>query len=288
MSVRRCLAALRSGILLSGILCLGACATVHPASRQHWAKVNGHALYYETLGHGSGPPVLLLHGGGSSIHGSFRHQLAVLARHRSVLAIEQVGQGHSPDVPGPLSYTKMTEDTAALLEQLHMPPVDAVGYSDGGILALMLAVRHPELVHRLVISGANISPGGLTDDDLAELRAEAPFNAKAAGDDDNPDDTADEELDGADEDPPVSEKLRQLWLYSPTPDELNPELLKRIHQRTLVISGDHDAIRLEHTMMIYRALPDAQLMILPDTGHSTFGARATWVNAVLLAFLAEP
>lgn len=284
MHVRRRLAA-----SLLACLLLPACATLRPAPNQHWAEVNGHALYYETLGSGEGPPVLLLHGGGSSIHGSFRHQLAVLARHRAIIAIEQVGQGHSPDVPGPLSYAKMTEDTAALLQQLHMPPVDAVGYSDGGILALMLAVRHPELVHRLVISGANISPGGLTDDDLAELRADAPVgNSKASSDDDPPDDAADDEVGGAEDDPPVSEKLRQLWLYSPTPDELNPELLKTIRQRTLVISGDHDAIRLEHTMMIYRALPDAQLMILPDTGHSTFGARATWVNAVLLAFLAEP
>ncbi len=76
------------------------------------------------------------------------------------MAPDQVGQGHTPDVPGPLSYTAMMEDTAALLKMLKLKHVDVVGFSDGGILALMLAVRHPELVRRLVISGVNIAPRG--------------------------------------------------------------------------------------------------------------------------------
>ena len=87
------------------------------------------------------------------------------------MAPDQVGQGRTPTYPVP-SYTAMTQDTAALLEQLKLKHVDVGGFSDGGILALMLAIRHPELVRRLVISGVNISPEGLVTESLEGLRAD--------------------------------------------------------------------------------------------------------------------
>ena len=140
-----------------------------------------------------------------------------------------------------------------------------MGFSDGGILALMLAARHPELVRRLVISGVNIAPEGLTDEQREELRAAqspTPNNMDA--------------------------KLTQLWLNSPTIDELNPALLATIRKPVLVISGDRDAIRLEHTLEIYRALPDAELCILPGTAHGTFSGRPEWLNPIINAFLDRP
>jgi len=136
-----------------------ACAVIQP-ERWHWVTVNGHRIYYAVRG--AGPTLVLLHGGGDSGEHSFERQIDLFAQHHRIIAPDQVGQGHSPDVPGPLSYTLMMQDTAALLRLLKLRNVDVMGFSDGGILALMLAVRHAELVRRLVISGVNIAPEGLT------------------------------------------------------------------------------------------------------------------------------
>jgi pimeloyl-ACP methyl ester carboxylesterase len=228
----------------------------------HIAKIHGHPLYYAVRG--SGPTLVFLHGGGDSGENSFKRQLDVFSERYHIVAPDQVGQGRSPDVAGPLTYTGMMEDTAALLKLLKLQHVDVVGFSDGGILALMLAVRHPELIHRLIISGVNISPEGLRPEDLAELRATQ-----------NPRPTT------------IDEKLAHLWATSPTQAELNVGLLATINQPVLVVSGDRDAITLEHTLEIFHALPDAQLCVLPGTDHATFSGRAEWLNPIMSAFLAR-
>jgi pimeloyl-ACP methyl ester carboxylesterase len=226
-----------------------------------WADVNGHKMYYEV--HGNGPTLLLLHGGGSSGGETFERQLNSFARHHQIILPDQVGQGRTPDIPEALSYTAMMRDTVALLKSLKLSKTNVVGFSDGGILALMLAVNHPEMVRRLVVSGVNIAPEGLTQDALDDLRA---------------DPLTDEPLT-------FDEKLRQLWLNAPTEKELNLELLANIKHPVLLISGDRDAITLEHTLKIYRAIPNAELCILPGTDHGTFTARPNWVNPIALNFL---
>lgn len=232
------------------------------AESGQWATVNGHRLYYERFGTGS--PVVLLHGGGNSIAGSFSHQLAAFSAQHEVIGIEQVGQGHSPDVPGPLTYGGMTEDTAALLRQLNVAHADVVGWSDGGIIALILAVRHPDLVRRLVVSGVNVDPLSTDPASARELAHARP---------------------GA---TPMEEKLRLLWLNSPTPQELTFADLRRLRKHVLLMSGDHDAIPLDQTLKIFRALPEAELWVLPNTGHATFNTRPDWVNPMVLRFLAKP
>lgn len=240
----------------------------------HWADVRGHQLYYEIRG--SGRPLLLLHGGGASVSASFSHQLEAFAANHQIIAPEQAGQGHSPAIHGPLSYTEMMEDTAALLEQLQVEDVDVVGWSDGGILALMLALKHPHLVHRVVISGTNISPDGLVDAEIDAMRTVDIPSVRATAFNENT--VATENAD---------EKLRQLWLSAPTAHELNVALLKQLNKPVLVLAGDHDVIKLDHTMQIYQALPQAQLSVLPDTGHATFAQRPEWVNPMVLQFLAK-
>jgi pimeloyl-ACP methyl ester carboxylesterase len=159
----------------------------------------------------------------------------------------------------------MMQDTAALLRQLKLKHVDVVGFSDGGILALMLAVRHPELVRRLVISGVNISPEGLVTENLEGLRADDTPNPKT-----------------------IDEKLSHLWATSPTEDELSMALLATIQQPVLLVSGDHDVITLEHTLQIFHALPNSELCVLPGTDHGTFSSRPEWLNPIIGAFLAQP
>ena len=248
-----------AAILLTCLSAETAYAAMQPVE-WHWAPIRGHRIYYTVRG--NGPTLVLLHGGGDSGEHSFVRQLDVFSEHHHIVAPDQVGQGHTPDVPGPLSYTAMMEDTATLLELLKLKHVDIVGFSDGGILALMLAVRHPELVGRLVISGVNIAPEGLNPENLEELRALQIPKPKT-----------------------IDEKLAHLWLTSPTEAELNLSLLVKITQPVLLISGDRDAITLEHTLQIFHALPHAELCVLPGTDHATFSGRPEWLNPIINSFL---
>jgi len=236
-------------------------ANAAPASTVwHWAQIHGHRIYYAVRG--DGPTLVLLHGGGDSGEHSFERQLDVFAEHHHIVAPDQVGQGRTPEVAGPLTYTGMMQDTAVLLQELKLKHVDVIGFSDGGILALMLALRNPDLVRRVVISGVNVSPEGLNEQQREGLRAAQTGTPKT-----------------------IDEKLAQLWFNSPTESELSLDLLKNINQPVLVVSGDRDAITLEHTLQIFHALPTAELCILPGTDHGTFSARPEWLNPIIDEFL---
>ncbi len=166
-------------------------AAAAPVTEWEHARIHGHRIYYAMRG--TGPTIVFLHGGGDSGEHSFARQLDVFSEHHHIVAPDQVGQGRTPDVSGPLTYTAMMEDTAELLQRLKLKHADIVGFSDGGILALMLAIRHPDLVRRLVISGVNIAPDGLNPEDLEQLRVTQTPKPKT-----------------------IDEKLAQLWLTSPT------------------------------------------------------------------------
>lgn len=256
-SVERLIARFAASALL---LAIAGCARSAGASG-HWATVNGHRLYYEIRG--DGPPVVLLHAGGDDIQRTFAAQLGPFSARHRVIALEQVGHGHTPDVRGPLTYTGMLQDTVAVLRQLKVANADIIGLSDGGILALMLAARHPELVRRVVASGANIDPSGLVPAAIERVRS-------MVGDSD-----------------PFGDKLGRLWLYSPKPEELSVDLLKTIQQPVLVMAGDQDLITRQHTQLIYHSLPHGQLWIVPSTGHDTFAEQPATVNSAILSFLDE-
>lgn len=279
----------------------------------HYFQVKNHRLFFEVKGQGS--PVVFLHGGGSNGRDSFSHQIDAFSQHHKVILIDQVDHGRSSSSDDPLSYRIMMEDTYALLKDMGESRYDLVGWSDGAIIALMLSAYHPDMVRRLVVSGANISPDGLTEQSLQSLRRDADpaflraLEADLAGgeDEDNNDvTTALTDADVTDDADSVSspealaatlaesehpfdlgEKLRQLWLTSPTVDQLNTGLLHGIDKPVLVMAGDHDEIRLEHSLMIYHALPQAQLWIVPGTGHAVLNQRPDWFNSVVLSFLEQ-
>src|ERR1700692_1588566 len=112
-------------------------AVIQPAE-WHWAVIHGHKIYYAMQG--SGSTLVLLHGGGDSGEHSFARQLDVFSERHRIVAPDQVGQGHTPDVPGPLTYTGMMDDTAALLQRLHLNHVGVVGVSHGRGIATQLCV----------------------------------------------------------------------------------------------------------------------------------------------------
>jgi pimeloyl-ACP methyl ester carboxylesterase len=274
---------LAAACLLAGLgaAAVDAAAAAHAAGRL--VEINHHQIYYEI--HGSGRPLLLLHGGGDSFEYSFARVLPALAAHHRVIAIEQTGHGHSPDAPGALSYAGMTDDTSQLLHMLNPGAVDVVGWSDGGIIALMLAARHPAQVRRVVAAGANYSPDGLFPEALVQLEQASAADAYNSAERAealrlNPGGEAQMLSVGA--------KLTQLWLHSPDASELSPAILSTIAQPVLIMAGDRDEIRVEHTLEIFHALPNAALLIVPDCGHNVFNERPQLAQRAVLEFLEKP
>lgn len=269
---------------------VGPAAWADPAAATHrFCVVNGARLYVEILG--KGPPILFLHGGLLFFDSNFRNQRDYFATFRTVIGIDQRGHGHSPDVAGPISYQIMADDTAAVLQQLGVGPVDVVGHSDGGDVALLLARDHPELVRRVVISGANLR-SGLTaaeterrrrwsHDELMQkvkaLAATLPPIFRTG--------YAQVSPDGPDHWLELVAKDYQMWL---TPVVIAPTDLRRIVAPVLVMAGDHDFTSIEETVEIWRDLPHAQLIIIPGTGHGTFSQRPDLVNLAIRDFLEEP
>ena len=168
--------------ILAGVLWVGSAflfvaaalvvAAPEVAEKGGYASVNGVKLYYEERGMGA--PVVLLHGGINTLETTFATLMPELARKYRVVAIEQVGHGHSPDTELPRTYAEMADDTAALLGHLSIARADLIGWSDGGIIAFLVAIRHPERVRRVVASGANMRLEGLSPGFVRWARAVAP------------------------------------------------------------------------------------------------------------------
>ncbi|HUN93126.1 MAG TPA: alpha/beta hydrolase [Burkholderiaceae bacterium] len=273
--------ALRFAALI--VLAIAAAAPAGAAESGAFAVVNGHRIYYEVRGEGR--PLLLLHGGGATIATTFGHQIDAFAATHRVIAIEQVGHGHSPAVEGSLSYAAMTEDTFGVLDALGVRGADVVGLSDGAIIALMLAARHPDCVRRVVAAGANFAPDGYRARDLAGLRKTDPETMFSAADR-----AAILRLapEGRARLASLGRQLKDLWLNRPTPDELSLAILARVERPALVVSGDHDVIREAHTLQLLQALPDSALWFVPGSGHDVFNEKPALVQRVVLGWLAQP
>jgi pimeloyl-ACP methyl ester carboxylesterase len=179
----------------------------------------------------------------------------------------------------------MAEDTAALLQQLHLGPADIVGYSDGGNVALLLARYHPDLVRRVVVSGANFRGDFAGLFAYVRLRWGTSEQRFAAG----IPVTVRHDYDAVS---PYGDrhwgvlvaKTKDLWT---TWTVISPEDLRAIRTPVLIMAGDHDVISLEHTIALYRSLPAGRLCILPNTGHETMTERPSLFNELTRAFLDE-
>lgn len=217
----------------------------------HYTEVNGIKLYYET--YGAGTPVVILHGSGGSI-ADLHFQDAYFSTHYRVIAIDSRGCGKSEMGAGELTYAKMADDVAALLAQLRAPPADFIGWSDGGIIALLVAIRHPAAVAKLAISGANLFPEGLT-----EAAQQDTWNDLHQ---------AEAMLQAGDQSQPWADVIQEQHLMAYYP-HLTPAELRGITASALVMAGEHDLILPEHTRLICESIPHARLHIFPDVGHAT-------------------
>jgi pimeloyl-ACP methyl ester carboxylesterase len=221
---------------------------------------------------------------------SFTKQRDYFSSFRTVIGIDQRGHGHSPDGPWSLSYKLMADDTAAIIEQLGLGPVDVVGHSDGADLALILVRDHPQLVRRLVISGANIRV-----DLSAEEKQRAQWSPQqlaahvretAAGLPPwfLPDYTR-VSPDGPDHWLTLMAKCYDMWLQ---PVVIEVADLKNISIPVLVMAGDHDFTSVEENAEIFRDLPRGQLIVVPASNHGTFNKRPELVNLAIREFFDQP
>jgi pimeloyl-ACP methyl ester carboxylesterase len=221
-----------------------------------YVESNGVKLYFETFGQGL-PAVVVLHGGMGSIVG-MHNQIRGLASTRTVIAVDSRGHGRSADGTGPLTYGLMADDTFKLLEPLRLGAVDIVGWSDGGIIGLDLAMHHPEMIRRLVAIGANFTPDGLID--------AAPPAKK-------------DELNT------LQRKVIAMWHTEP---HYTVQDLAMIKAPTLIIAGERDVVRREHTDALAKAIPGAREVIIEDGTHEVPVEKPDLVNALILDFLDGP
>ena len=237
--------------------------------------VRGLQMHVEETGHGR--PLLFLHGATEYI-GYSDELVRRLARKHRVIQPEQQGHGRTPDRPGPLHYEVMTADTIGLIEALRLDRPHVVGFSDGGILGILMAMQRPDLIGGVVAIGANTSVSGFTDESrewLASVTPETWYPDFAA---------TYRELspDGPDHWPVMVRKVRDMLASEP---EIAPESLARIGSPVLIMGGDHDMITLEHFLAMHRAIAGSQLCIVPGASHELTTEAPDLVAEVILRFL---
>jgi pimeloyl-ACP methyl ester carboxylesterase len=252
-----------------------------------YAPVNGLKMYYEI--HGSGEPVVLLHGAFMAISGDWNDWVGEFSKTRKVIAVEMQGHGRTADINRDLSYENLSDDVAALLDYLKIPSADIIGYSLGGGVAMQCAIRHPEKVRKVVSISAVIRRDGWVKegaDALPKLTAEA-FKGS-----------------------PIEADYKRL---SPTPNEF-PDFVKHVVAMVskpydfgadnfkatkapmFFIHGDADGVRLEHIAEMYRlkggevhgdmrARSESRLATLPDTTHVTLMNRRQTIVPIINDFL---
>ena len=242
---------------------------------QDYASVNGLRMYYEI--HGSGSPLVLLHGAFG-----VAHVFPQLAHNRKLIAVELQAHGHTADIDRPLTFEQMADDTAALLRQLGIEQADFFGYSMGGNVGLAIAIRHPGLVRKLVVNGSNAGKIEAAYDaaSLAQFQSLpedfAPPMLKEPYDKVAPDPSKWPVLVG---------KIKTMGLEF---QGFSEENLRSIGAEVLITAGDRDVVRPEHTVEMFRLIPNSQLAIYPGADHFLIWQFPDRMFPAITAFLNAP
>lgn len=224
----------------------------------HYANVNGIKLYYET--YGAGEPLIMLHGNGGSID-AFRNQIPFFEKFYRVIAIDSRLQGKSGGSPDTISYELMASDFCTLLDQLQIKSAYVLGWSDGGIDGILMALNCPDRVKKLAASGANTVA-----DTTALSQADFDWMKKVIA---NPKSSAKEKA------------LNQMMIDQPN---IAYSELGKIKCPVLIMAGDRDMIKAEHTLKIFQSIPGASLCIFPDSHHGVCQQHPELFNETVLRF----
>jgi pimeloyl-ACP methyl ester carboxylesterase len=260
-------------------------------STHDYASVNGLEMYYEI--HGTGQPLVLLHGAFSAIGTSFGKLLPKLAKSRQVIAFELQAHGHTADIDRPLTLEGMADDVAAALQQLGKEPADIFGYSMGAGVALHFAIRHPEKLRKLVFASGTYKMSGIHPglmEGLGQMTPEmmhgSPWHKEYMRIAPHPEHFA-----------RLFEKKTQMDRQT---KDVPEAAIRAIAAPTLLIIGDSDLTRPEHAVEMFRllgggvfgdtpaGLPNSQLAVLPGTSHVGVASRADWLVPMINAFLDAP
>jgi pimeloyl-ACP methyl ester carboxylesterase len=231
--------------------------------------IRSFKMYCEV--YGQGQPLLIIHGNGGSIN-NFVKQIPYFSKQYKVIIADSRAQGNSTDTGDSLTYEMMADDYAALLDALKIDSAYVIGWSDGGINGLLLAIRHPEKVKKLAVTGANLVP-----DTTAVPQEIWDMVTPMYGGLINKTNKTEQEKNGF--------KLLRLLIEQP---HIPLKDLHTIQCPTLVIGGDHDVIKPAHTLLIYENIPKAYLWILPNSGHSTPIVYSEEFNKKIDEFFSKP
>lgn len=244
------------------------------AERVGQAKVNGVSIHYATYGRGS--PVILLHGGLANADYWGKQIAALMLRHR-VIVMDSRGHGRSTRDARPYGYDLMADDVVAVMDVLKVRKADIVGWSDGAILGLDLAMRHPDRVGRIFAFAANTVTSGVIED-VEKNPTFAAFIERARREYESYSATP-KDYDA------FLEQISKMWASEPNWTDAQ---LKTIKAPVLIVDGDHDeAIKREHTEYIAATIPGAGLLILPNTSHFAFLQDPALFNFAILHFLGD-
>ena len=243
-----------------------------PGEYTGYAKVNGISLYYAVIGHG--PPVVLLHGGLANSD-YWGNQVKALAPHRLVILMDSRGHGRSTRDARPYGYDLMADDVVGLLDTLHVAKADVVGWSDGAIIGLDLAMRYPDRVGKVFSFAANTVTSGVQED--VEKNPTFARYIERAGQEYARLSATPKQYDA------FVAQISRMWETQPNWTDAQ---LRSIKAPVWVVDGDHDeAIKRPHTEYIAATIPGAGLLILPNVSHFAFLQDPVLFNAALLDFL---
>jgi pimeloyl-ACP methyl ester carboxylesterase len=226
-----------------------------------YAPINGIKMYYEMHGSGSGVPLVLLNGGGSTIDVPYGHVLPIFASHRRVIALEEQGHGRTSDRKEPFRAETSADDVSALLKYLKIAQADVMGFSNGAGVAMEVAIRHPEQVRKLVFASYFTKKSGaqpafwdfMKKADFAGM----PQPLKDAFLKVNPDQEALKNM--------CAKDIERMQHFKEIPDKD----VQSIHASTLILVGDKDVTKPEHAVELNHLIPNSRLMILPG-GHGEY------------------
>jgi pimeloyl-ACP methyl ester carboxylesterase len=265
--------------------------TTETAAKTGYVPVNGLEMYYEIRG--TGQPLVLLHGAFSAIGTSFGQVLPGLSQTRQVVGFELQGHGHTADIDRPLTLEGMADDVAAAIGQLGIKPADIFGYSTGAAVGLQLAIRHSDVVRKLVLASVTYTLDGVHPGLMEGLGEMTPAMMYGSP-------WHEEYVRIA----PHPEDFDKLFAKKTQMDrqikDVPPDAVSAIKAPTLLIIGDSDLVRPEHAVEMFRllgggvfgdtpaGLPNSQLAVLPGTSHVTLVNRAELLVPIITSFLDAP
>jgi len=230
-----------------------------------YANVNGLKMYYEI--YGTGTPLVLIHGGGSTIQTTFGRVLDSFAKKHKVIAVEMQAHGHTADIDRPLSFEQDADDVAELLKQLNIDKADIFGFSNGASTTLEIAIRHPELVNRIIVASTMFNKSG-AQPWFWEMMTHATFEQMPQP-----------LKDSYSEINPDKDALYAMYKRDVTRmqsfKDINEDDIKAINAPAFIIIGTEDVVRPEHAVEMYRLLPHGQRAILPGAHGEYIGEITT-------------